>query len=434
MTISKKFIKINLNTQGEYTVEEILDIYKNFIEKYAWNYYKYIHAKFEMHMSYVDVEDLKQLVRIAIIKTYNKYSIDFNKDENYENDTIGFFPFMKTNVDGEIKRFIRDTLKVRRKGYNIHEIAVCSVDQSIPNSKGEKEMNLAEVIEDEKSIKDFKLLELKMEIENYLLCLDEKAKNIIYDHFFRNMSQHQIGEKYGTSQAQISRIIKRSLSKMKTIVESKNSPKRLLKTESKKKKIVTKKTIHNNKEEIIMIKGKIDTRHALEYFENHIKEERPLDEIMELYCNTFGISKSELNYALHTTCSSSFNKIVDEYIKFEDDYEEVKVENIMPKQDKVSKIPYRQPAPCSDFTPINYTEPKTEKETESIKTNPLAGLNIIDLRIGLDSLEASISKETVTLRNLPEDVELTVEELKILRDDINKLIEIKESLSINTLK
>lgn len=183
-----------------------------------------------------------------------------------------------------------------------------------------------------------------------------------------------------------------------------------------------------------MIKGKIDTRHALEYFERNIEKERPLDEIMDIYCNAYEISRSELTYALHTTCSSSFNKIVDEYIKFEDDYEEVKVENIMPKQDKVSKIPYRQPAPCSDFTPINYTEPKTEKETESIKTNPLAGLNIIDLRIGLDSLEASISKETVTLRNLPEDVELTVEELKILRDDINKLIEIKESLSINTLK
>lgn len=387
--------------------------------------------KFEMHTSHMDVDDLKQIADIGIIKAYQRYDYNYN-DKDYKDidSKIGFIPFLKATVEGEIRKAIRDVLKPRRKDYNIHEIAISSVDQSIPNSNGEKEVSLSEVIEDEKSTEDFRTLELRMEIENYLSCLDEKNKNMICDCFFNNMSQRQIGEKYGISQCHASRLLKKSLSKMKAMSKSKYNQEKFNKSKIKNKKTTANnKIVNKNKEEIAMKKGVIDTKHALEYFERSITKERSLDEIMDIYCNAYEISRSELTYALHTTCSSSFNDIVDKYMKFENDYEE---EKAVPKQDKKSKVPYRQPVPCPDLVPINHTEPKPEKESK--RTNPLEGLNIIDLRIGLDSLEASISKETVILKNLPEDVELTVEELKTLRDDINKLIEIKESLSINALK
>ena len=389
----KKFIKIDKKEQGEYTIEEILIKFDNLANKAAWDFYRYLQS-FEMHSSHIDVEDLKQVAKIGIIYAYNKYDSNYIDEPSKEyEESIGFAPYLKSTVRGEVLKYIRDILKVRRKDYNINEIAVSSINQPVLN-KDNSEMFLADIIEDVNSSQDINILELRLEINSYMKCLNDRDKNIISDSYFNHMTQKELAEKYGVTQVQIGRILKRSLEKMhkQTLISQKIGAKIINSSYNK--------NIHNDiledKEKTMKknIKPVIDTKQALNYFKSHVKDKRPLEEIMDRYCSDLEISKSELKYALHTTCPNKFNIIVDRYMQFEDKKEE-KVE-----------------------TTINLFE----------------GLDVVDMTLKLNLFNAIITPSSVTLIDLPESTKLSIKDLISMRDDIDKLIKLNENLPTNILK
>lgn len=386
----------------------------------AWEYYRYS-QKFEMHMSHIDKDDLKQIADIAIFKAYDRYDHEFTKDE-YENydkkNCIGFYPFLKKTIKGEILRYIRDSLKIRRKDYNIHEIAVTSSDMPLSNQKGDSEIFLKDIIEDEYSSNDFKTLELKLEIEEYMNYLTDIEKNIVHSRFYENLTQKQIGEKYNMSQVHVSRVLKKAIEKMKFA------------STIKRKHIKTNKIHKEHKEEIVtMKKGTIDTVHALNYFKEHLKDEKPLDYVMNRYCEALDISKSELIYILHTTCSSEYNKVVDLYMKYENDIEIPETSTKRTRRTNRPNIAKQESKTAK--------EDKEERATETMEKTQdqlLKDVNVIELTLRLNSFDASICQSHVTLVNLPESVKLSVKDLKSIRDDIDKLIKIKENISLNAIK
>ena len=404
----KKFIKINQKESGEYSAEEIIIKFDNLASKIAWNFYRYTQT-FEMHTSHIDAEDLKQVAFIGIINAYNKYDLNYvNKGFAEDNEVMGFVPYARRTAEGEVLKFIRGILKVRRKDYNVNEIALSSIDKPILG-KDDNEMFLKDIIEDISSIEDIKTLELKLEIEDYMKCLNERQKNIVYDSFFNNMTQKQLSRKYGVSQVQIGRTIKKSLEKMKVQV---STTKRNIK-----------KPIHTTTKEDkdIMKKETIDTNHVLSYLKKHVKDERPLEEIIDRYCNSLDISESELKYVLHTTCQNEYNKVVDLYLA-----KEAKKDKY--KKDEMNVI--------SKTTKAKTKVENTKKEVKEDKqaTDIFKGINVLDITVELDSLKAIITQDHIILNSLPEDIELSMKDLLILKNDIDRLIELKQKLSLNSLK
>lgn len=382
----------------------------------AWDFYRYS-QKFEMHMSHIDKEDLKQIADIAIFKTYNRYNHEFAKDKNKKN-CIGFYPLLEKTIRGEMLRFIRDILKARRKDYNLHEIAVTSSDMPLSNKKGDSEIFLKDIIEDKDSLNDFKTLEFKLEIEEYMKCLTDIEKSIIHSTFYENLTQKQISEKYNMSQAHVSRIIKKAIEKMKFA------------STIKREHVKTNKIHKTHKKEITtMKKGTIDTVHALNYFKEHLKDEKPLDYVMNRYCEMLDISKSDLIYLLHTTCSSEYNKVVDLYMKYEDDIE-------MPETytRKTKRITRPDIAKQESKIIKENKEERVTKTIEKTQDQLLKDVNIIELTLRFNSFDANVRQSYVTLVNLPENEELSIKDLKSIKDDIDKLIKIKENISLNDIK
>lgn len=383
----------------------------------AWDFYRYS-QKFEMHMSHIDKEDLKQIADIAIFKTYDRYDHEFTKDNHDKNNGIGFYPLLEKTIRGEMLRFIRDTLKVRRKDYNLHEIAVTSSDMPLSNQKGDSEIFLKDIIEDKDSLNDFKTLEFKLEIEEYMKCLTDIEKSIVHNRFYENLTQKQISEKCNMSQAHVSRIIKKAIEKMKfaSII--------------KREHVKTNKIHKTHKKEITtMKKGTIDTVHALNYFKEHLKDEKPLDYVMNRYCEILEISKSDLTYLLHTSCSSEYNKVVDLYMKYEDDIE-------MPETSTRKTKRITRPDIAKQESKI-IKENKEERVTKTIEKTQdqlLKDVNIIELTLRFNSFDANVRQSYVTLVNLPENEELSIKDLKSIKDDIDKLIKIKENISLNDIK
>lgn len=178
-----------------------------------------------------------------------------------------------------------------------------------------------------------------------------------------------------------------------------------------------------------MKKGTIDTVHALNYFKEHLKDEKPLDYVMNRYCEILDISKSELTYILHTTCPSEYNKVVDLYMKYEADIE------IPETSTKRTRRTTRPNIAKQESKTVK--EDKEERATETMEKTQdqlLKDVNVIELTLRLNSFDASICQSHVTLVNLPESVKLSVKDLKSIRDDIDKLIKIKENISLNAIK
>lgn len=178
-----------------------------------------------------------------------------------------------------------------------------------------------------------------------------------------------------------------------------------------------------------MKKGTIDTVHALNYFKEHLKDEKPLDYVMNRYCEMLDISKSDLTYLLHTTCSSEYNKVVDLYIKYEDDIE-------MPETytRKTKRITRPDIAKQESKIIKENKEERVTKTIEKTQDQLLKDVNIIELTLRFNSFDANVRQSYVTLVNFPENEELSIKDLKSIKDDIDKLIKIKENISLNDIK
>lgn len=368
-----------------------------------------------MHTSHIDYDDISQVLKLGIYKAYNSYDMNYRNESYKDNgESIGFFAYMQPKAEGEVKKLIRNILKMNRKDYNIHEISTMSSDQPIVSLKGEKDMLLQDVIEDTGSQDDFTVLELKDEINSYTANLTDREKDMVYDYYINSKTQSEIANNHNVTQVQVCRVLKKALSKMKIVA-----------TDIHKGRYSIKKEIEEK-----MIKRKIDVNHAITYFADKLKEKKPLDIIIDEYCSSLEISKSELNYALHTTCPNSFNDIVDRYSEFEE--EEIPA----PKKGRERKTVRPQRTRETNRGGIAVAQDSTPviKETITKVINPLEGLNVISLSLEFDSFKASLSPEGIELHELPESERLSEQDLISIRNDIDKLIEIRRNISSNILK
>lgn len=192
-----------------------------------------------------NLDDLFQIGVVGLIKSINNFDISQN---------VQFSTYAVPMIIGEIKRFLRDssTIKVSRSmrdiaykvmqekeeflkqnnreptineiseliGEKIEDIVI-ALDSMIQPvsiyetvySEGGSTISLFEQIKDDTD--EAEMLTNKMTLESLLEKLNDKEKNIIYKRFFLNKTQSELAKEVGVSQAQISRIEKTALLKMR---------------------------------------------------------------------------------------------------------------------------------------------------------------------------------------------------------------------------
>lgn len=209
---NKKLIKLSQTEKKEVSVEYLLDKYKPFLISLSKKYYQIaLKYKNENHDSYfIEFEDFYQLACIGLYKSFNNY--DIKKD-------ILFYSYMLLMCEGELKKYIRDSLHLRRKEEKDNGLVyIKSIYTPVTNNDREdKDILLVNKIEDKNN--NYNDIENKMLVKEYLNILSEKEKNIIYDYYYKEMPQMKMKDKYNISQAQISRILKTSIKKIKKYIE-----------------------------------------------------------------------------------------------------------------------------------------------------------------------------------------------------------------------
>lgn len=370
----KKLIRLNEYERGEYTVEEILEKYNPYIKKASYESLCYL-QKFGNHSSHIDLQDLEQVAIIGAIKAYNKYSIDFtSKNVEDSNDCIGFFPLLEKTVLGELKRFCRDLLKTRRKDYNIHEIVIKSLNEPVKYQDNEKERELIETL-DLKETDCYNQSEDNMYLQKLLSNLNEKEMQVVKCYYYLDKGQAKTGELLNMSQAQVSRILKRSLKKLKKYAE-----------EEKGENVVAKvKTLNFT--------------HLMEYLTNSVDQFDSIDKAIEKYI--------ELNDVVIDEIHSSLNKRKASYKSIKDLYEN-KNNKVIEKDIKPKSI---------EKTPIK----------KSINTDVLKEVNIVNLTVDINEIRADFTPQGINLYNMKLK-DLTVEDLVKLQENIQKVIEINNTI------
>ena len=202
--------------------------------------------KSEMH------EDIGQVATLGLINAVDR----FDPDKGVEFNT-----FATITILGEIKRFFRDktwSIKVPRRikdinihinraveqltkeldrppsyediakytGYSVEEIIeahealqsynVVSLDKEIDSSSGEGSTTLADMVGtfDRK----IEMLSDRLSLQTSLKQLKDDEKFVIFNRYFKNLSQAQIARVMGVSQMQVSRLQAQALQKMKRIL------------------------------------------------------------------------------------------------------------------------------------------------------------------------------------------------------------------------
>lgn len=372
----KKKIKINEKQTGYYTAEEIFEIYKPFIEKVSFNYLSFL-RKFNGHAIFVDIEDLRQVCIIGIFKAYNQYDYNYKSNkpdiEVNDEDKMGFFPFMEKTVLGAIQRYCRDILHLRRKDINLTEIKIDSYNAPVREDDENKEVQLIEVLdlEEEDCYED---LINKMEVDRLLSTIPEKHKSIIIDSYFNNMTQIDIGKKYGISQVQVSRIIKKSI----------NSMRRLSNKEE------------NNSMKKIGLKM-FEYSELVTFLTQGVNTYATLDEAIKDFCKQYvGVKEDEVYLSLNKR-KASYDNI---------------------------KSLYERKALDLKEEPV-VQEEKESKATVSISS--LSGIEVVDLTANINGIAVKFSKEGISLNNLNSE-NLSIIELKNIQKTIEKVIEINNTI------
>lgn len=391
-------MKLNQTETGEYSIEEILEKYKPFVKKTAFNFLGYLknHGDHSLH---VELEDLEQLGFLGIVKAYDNYSIEYKiknpLDDYNEDDPMGFFPYMEKNVIGEIARFCRDTLKTRRKDYNIHEIKLNSLNEPAPSSKqGEKEVQLIDII-DVREKDYYEEIENKIYLNNLLSKLSKKDREVMKLYFYNGFNQPKISNVLGISQAQVSRIIKKSINKLKKYAE------------------------YQERDEVAMIRSKkktFDFNELSTFLINGAKEYNTLDEAVKAFCNKVENVSEEDIYLTLNKRKASYENIKTLYKKEETHASVVTIPTIDPtnylKQNSVTS--YKK----EDI------KPKTiEKEP---KLNSLQNVKILNLAIEINGLTVQYTKDGVNLSGIKEN--LSIDDLLSLQETIKKVIEINNTI------
>lgn len=384
MVYIKKKIKINQTEIGEYSIEEILEKYKPFVKKTAFNFLGYLknHGDHSLH---VELEDLEQLGFLGIVKAYDNYSIEYKienpLDEYDENDPMGFFPYMEKMVIGEIRRFCRDTLKTRRKDYNIHEIKLNSLNEPAPSSKqGEKEVQLIDII-DVREKDYYEEIENKIYLNNLLSKLSKKDREVIELYFYNGFNQDKISNVLDISQAQVSRIIKKSINKLRKYAE------------------------YQERDEVAMIRSKkktFDFNELSTFLIDGSKKYITLDEAVKAFCNKIESASEEDVYLSLNKRRASYENIKSLYSSLDKKKTSYK-EDIKPK--------------TIEEKPINKT----------INLDVLKEVNIVNLTADVNDIRVEFTPKGINLYNLNLK-ELSVKDLIRLQENIQKVIEINNTI------
>ena len=384
MVYIKKKIKINQTETGEYTIEEILEKYKPFVKKTAFNFLGYLKNHGD-HSIHVELEDLEQLGYMGVVKAYNNYSIEYKIEhllEKYqEDDLMGFFPYMKEKVNGEMLRHCRDILKTRRKNYNIHEIKINSFNELAPSSKQcEKEVQLVDIIDvGEKDY--YEEIENKIYLNNLLSKLSKKDREVIELYFYNDFKQPKISNVLGISQTQVSRIIKKSIKKLRKYAE------------------------YQERDEVAMIKNKkktFDFNELSTFLIDGSKKYITLDKAVKAFCNKIeSVSEEDVYLSLNKRKAS---------------YENIK--SLYSSLDK-KKTSYKEDI-----------KPKTIKEkpiNKTINLDVLKEVNIVNLTADVNDIRVEFTSKGINLYNLNLE-ELSVKDLIKLQENIQKVIEINNTI------
>lgn len=196
-----------------------------------------------------NINDIFQVGVVGLIKAIDNFDITQN---------VQFSTYAVPMIIGEIKRYLRDnsafrvTRSLRDLAYNISQIrekylnehneeptideickitgeekeevilaidcmvAPMSIYDSVYNDGGDQ-IYLLDQLKNEKDESEF--IVDKIAISQILEKLNEKERHIIERRYFKNKTQTELAEELGVSQAQVSRIEKNALERIKKRVE-----------------------------------------------------------------------------------------------------------------------------------------------------------------------------------------------------------------------
>ncbi len=136
------------------------------------------------------LDELKSTAYLGLIDAAEKFNVDNNKR---------FESFARKRIKGSILDEVRAD-----KRYNIKiEVVYKQPIQSLDFIQA-KEDYLSDLL-------------IKNEIEEMLMCLDQREKEIVKMYYLRNLTQKEISSFFGLKQPAISKIIKKAINKIKKV-------------------------------------------------------------------------------------------------------------------------------------------------------------------------------------------------------------------------
>lgn len=235
--------------------EEMQELFKKLHEGDTLAREKLINGNLKLVLSIVqrfstktdNLDDLFQIGCVGLIKAIDNFDLSFN---------VKFSTYSVPMILGEVKRFLRDNsqLRVSRGIKDIAYKAIKIKDEARKNgiditdeeiakkldvslfdlvnalsslkdpvsmfepiySDGGDTIYLYDQLEDNKSKQD---LDMKLAINNAFKKLKSREQGVILDRFILGKTQTEISNELGISQAQVSRIEKIALDKMKKTIE-----------------------------------------------------------------------------------------------------------------------------------------------------------------------------------------------------------------------
>ena len=205
------------------------------------DYERLVYDIIKRYTNYYDKEDLYQAGMLGLAKAYTKYNNDFDTK---------FSTFAYFYIKGEVCTYIRENngikinkelLKLNKSLEKAKEVlsqrlqriptdkelscfleiderlieeakAISIPVESLDNTQEESSNNLYNYIKTEDKNLNSDIIDLKVELNK----LSNEEKSIIYDRYYKDLTQSEISDSLGMNQVQVSRKEKKILQKLKT--------------------------------------------------------------------------------------------------------------------------------------------------------------------------------------------------------------------------
>ncbi len=205
------------------------------------DYERLVYDIIKRYTNYYDKEDLYQAGMLGLAKAYTKYNNDFDTK---------FSTFAYFYIKGEVCTYIRENngikinkelLKLNKSLEKAKEVlsqrlqriptdkelscfleiderlieeakAISIPVESLDNTQEESSNNLYNYIKTEDKNLNSDIIDLKVELDK----LSSEEKSIIYDRYYKDLTQSEISNNLGINQVQVSRKEKKILQKLKT--------------------------------------------------------------------------------------------------------------------------------------------------------------------------------------------------------------------------